>query len=343
MHGLTAWQRLYKRYNPETVARAIRPVRAVAHPPKVKELKRVEAVLDKWEEQGTFERYSWRLSGSGIVTAMLRESIQESVYSSLGIAVEYDTVSRLVSNKVAMADGPTPMDVDRVTVDCSKVQMEHADDDQEIGGVNISIQFHSRRAGEHREQGSGKWRPEFGQQNRWVRQRRHGERLFFLAGVSSVGRLDTASRTAPRLAPSIGCADVPRRVCVVARTQRTELSSHAHPRMAARCRHFRKRKLQCCEADVWPKGRLAGKNAKVLPKKAGVGIFPRTARPSSTTDRGTFVSVEFDQTRVFTGRGEPRVLCRPHRKKLRRDVCAGRRRTGSRWSQRTRPRTVPVR
>ena len=72
----------------------------------------------------------------------------------------------------------------------------------------------------------------------------------------------------------------------------------------------REAQLQCCEADVWPKGRLAGRNATVLPKKAGVGISPRTARPSSTSGRGTFVSVEFDQTRAFTGRGELRVLCR---------------------------------
>ena len=35
MRGLTAWQRLYKKYNPRTMARAIRLVAAVTHPPKV--------------------------------------------------------------------------------------------------------------------------------------------------------------------------------------------------------------------------------------------------------------------------------------------------------------------
>ena len=57
---------------------------------------------------------------------MMPESIQEFVYSSLGIAVEYDIIlakiRAFVSNKVAMADGPTPMDVE-------KVQTEFSEDD----------------------------------------------------------------------------------------------------------------------------------------------------------------------------------------------------------------------
>ena len=74
------------------------------------------------------------------------------MYSSLGIAVEYDAVlakiHTLVSNKVAMADGPTPMDVDKVSVDHAKVQTEYSEDDHEIDVVNMSIQCH----------GCGGWR-----------------------------------------------------------------------------------------------------------------------------------------------------------------------------------------
>ena len=93
MRGLTAWQRLYKKYNPRTMARAIRLVAAVTHPPKVKELKHVEAALDKWEEQGEVLKKHFGENFSdivrvGIVTAMMPESIQEFVYSRLGIAVE---------------------------------------------------------------------------------------------------------------------------------------------------------------------------------------------------------------------------------------------------------------
>ena len=78
-----------------------------------------------------------------IVTAMMPESIQEFVYSSLGIAVECDTIlakiRALVSNKVAMADGPTPMDVDKVSEIC--------EDDPEIDVVNMSMQCHGCGAG----------------------------------------------------------------------------------------------------------------------------------------------------------------------------------------------------
>ena len=43
------------------MARAIRLVAAVTHPPKVDELKHVEAALDKWEEQGkVHEEGLWR-------------------------------------------------------------------------------------------------------------------------------------------------------------------------------------------------------------------------------------------------------------------------------------------
>ena len=149
--GLTACQRIYKKYKPKTMARAIHLVAAVAHMPKVKELKHLEAVLDKWEEHGkVFTKDSGEVFSDtvpvGIVTAMLPESVQEFVYASVGIAVEHDTIlakiRALVSNEVAMADGPTPVDVDRVNVDYTKVPMKHSDDDQEIDVVNMSIQRH---------------------------------------------------------------------------------------------------------------------------------------------------------------------------------------------------------
>ena len=115
MRGLTAWQRLYKKYNPKTMARAIRLVAAVTHPPMLKELKHVEAALDKCEEHGKVLKKDFGEVFSetvrvGIVTVMMPELLQELVYSSLGIAFEYDIsiskIRALASNKVAMADGP---------------------------------------------------------------------------------------------------------------------------------------------------------------------------------------------------------------------------------------------
>ena len=49
----------------------------------------------------------------GIVIAMMLESIQEFLFSSLGALVQYDSIivkiRAVVSNKVTMADGPMPV------------------------------------------------------------------------------------------------------------------------------------------------------------------------------------------------------------------------------------------
>ena len=51
MRGLEAWAKLYKKFNPRTLARAIRLVGAVTNPPKIKRLRDAETMLDRWEEQ----------------------------------------------------------------------------------------------------------------------------------------------------------------------------------------------------------------------------------------------------------------------------------------------------
>ena len=56
----------------------------------------------------------------------------------------------------------------------------------------------------------------------------------------------------------------------------------------------------------------AGRNVWLKGRRAGTNSTKEGWHPSSTTGRGPFVSVEFDQTRVFTCRGEPRVLCGGH-------------------------------
>ena len=76
------------------------------------------AALDKWEEQvkvlkkDTGERDFSQTVRVRIITAMMLESIQEFVYSSLGITVEYDTIlakiRASVSNTKATADGQHP-------------------------------------------------------------------------------------------------------------------------------------------------------------------------------------------------------------------------------------------
>ena len=87
----------------------------------------MEAALDKLEEQGTeLKKDFWEEVSQtvrvGIVNAMMPESIQEFVYSILGITVECDTIfakiCASVSNKVAMADGPAPMGVVNRSIQC---------------------------------------------------------------------------------------------------------------------------------------------------------------------------------------------------------------------------------
>lgn len=123
MKGLEAWAKLYKKFNPRTLARAIRLVGAVTNPPKVKELKDAEMMLDKWEEQAKTLKKDFGETFSdtvriGIVTAMMPPSIQEYIYTTIGDKIDYDgtiqKIRAIVSNKVAMQDGPVAMDIGRV-------------------------------------------------------------------------------------------------------------------------------------------------------------------------------------------------------------------------------------
>ena len=70
-------------------ARANRFVGAGTHPPKVKELKHVEAALGKWEEHGkVFKKDIGEVFSEtvrvGTSTAMMPESIQEFLHSMFG-------------------------------------------------------------------------------------------------------------------------------------------------------------------------------------------------------------------------------------------------------------------
>ena len=47
-HGLRAWQLLYRKYNPRTMAKSIRMLCEVASPPKVTHLKDFEGHLMNW-------------------------------------------------------------------------------------------------------------------------------------------------------------------------------------------------------------------------------------------------------------------------------------------------------
>ena len=138
--------------------------------------------------------------------------------------------STLCPNTVGTADSPATVDVVRVCVDAAKAEVEYFKDDQEIDGVNMCIQRHGcggcghykvevpdrvGRGWEHRKQGSRQRAHEFGQGSWRIWQKAAEvarEQALSLTSFPSVGRADTASRNAPKMAPSttnIPIADAP--------------------------------------------------------------------------------------------------------------------------------------
>ena len=146
MEGLEAWAKIVRKYNPRSMARAVRLVGQVTNPPKIVDLAKVESELDKWEELVRTMKKDFKEEFSdtvkvGIVTTMMPQSVQEFVYQSIGSSVKYDDmvekIRALVSNKVAMSArvGPTPMDVGEVCDEDSG--------DDEIGAVSMNTQCHA--------------------------------------------------------------------------------------------------------------------------------------------------------------------------------------------------------
>merc|ERR1711873_400618 len=51
MEGIRAWQKLFHRYNPRTMARGLRMLSEVVNPQKAKSLTELEMLVSKWEEK----------------------------------------------------------------------------------------------------------------------------------------------------------------------------------------------------------------------------------------------------------------------------------------------------
>ena len=144
MEGFRGWSKLYRRYAPKTMARAIRMVGQVTNPPKVKELRDVERELMKWEEKAKALTKEFRETFNdtvkvGIVVSIMPQAVQELVYQSIGDKLDYDEVTAkirsVVSNKVAMMEGPTPMDVGNIDHECENENLE-----DDVAAVSWSTQ-----------------------------------------------------------------------------------------------------------------------------------------------------------------------------------------------------------
>ena len=118
--GFVAWQKLYQKFNPKTVARAIRLLAEACSPAKVRELVDVDPAICVWEHSVALlsKEFNEQVSNNmkvAIVTSMLPPSIQDNVYTSVDCEVSYEVfISKIwavVGNKVAMMTKPTPRDI----------------------------------------------------------------------------------------------------------------------------------------------------------------------------------------------------------------------------------------
>jgi len=151
MEGMEAWRKVFRKYSPKTMARAVRLVGQVTNPPKVVVLGKAESELDRWEElvRTLKKDFNEEFSDTvkvGIVTAMMPASVQELVYQSIGAKVKYDDVIQkiraVISNKVAMMEGsgPAPMDVGEVWYQGGPEDEEPTE--EEVGAVSANTQCH---------------------------------------------------------------------------------------------------------------------------------------------------------------------------------------------------------
>ena len=150
MEGLEAWSRIHKKYSPKTMARAVRLVGQVTSPAKVVDLKHVESELTRWEEKVKVlsKEFGEIFSDTvkvGIILSVMPTSVQEMVYNVLGDNVKYEEVASrirsVVSTKVAMMQGPAPMDIGEVGDENSNCH-DCGEHEEEIGAVSMSTQCH---------------------------------------------------------------------------------------------------------------------------------------------------------------------------------------------------------
>ena len=120
MEGITAWQKLFKKYNPRTMARGLRMLSEVVNPPKAKDLSDVEMAVTRWEEKVKrlacqFEENLTDRMKIAIFTNLMPNAIQDYIYTHADKETKYEElrekVRAMVSNKVSRSMGPTPMDI----------------------------------------------------------------------------------------------------------------------------------------------------------------------------------------------------------------------------------------
>ena len=120
MQGIHAWQKLFRKYNPKTMARGLRVLVEAVNPPKAKGIHDVELAMAKWEEKSKIlaTQFGEKLSDKtkmGILTSIMPIAIQDYIYTHVEKDTGYEDlkekVRSMVSNKITAGMGPAPMDI----------------------------------------------------------------------------------------------------------------------------------------------------------------------------------------------------------------------------------------
>ena len=88
MRGIRAWQKLYRKYNPKTMARGIRVLVEAVNPPKAKGLHDIELAVATWEEKSKIlsaqfdEKLTDRMK-MGIFTSIMPITVQDYIYTHI--------------------------------------------------------------------------------------------------------------------------------------------------------------------------------------------------------------------------------------------------------------------
>lgn len=123
MRGFVAYQTLFKKYNPKTMARGVRLLCEVTNPPKVKDMTNIETEINRWEEKMATLKTQFDESLSNrmkiaVFANMMPMNIQEHIYATIDDNVLYDTFKDklrvLVQNRISANMGPAPMDIGEV-------------------------------------------------------------------------------------------------------------------------------------------------------------------------------------------------------------------------------------
>ena len=147
--GVLAWHRLYRHYNRRTLARVLRMHREAMHPKAVTDLSslisRIVEWEDKWDrmakEHKTQLPILWKMAA---FMELCPPEVQNMVYQNIDeVDEDYEKMKQRVmswvSNKVAQACGPTPMDIGQFTTH-SEYDEENVEG-EDIGAVS-NMQCH---------------------------------------------------------------------------------------------------------------------------------------------------------------------------------------------------------